>query len=68
MNLFSTLMNYKGLLAITDENLASKKIADTLFNTVTAMASRLARYNHTDTNILVSMIADRMFNRIYIGT
>lgn len=44
----------KSLLAITDENLASKKIADTLFNTVTAMASRLARYNHTDTNILLS--------------
>jgi len=29
---------------------------DTLFNTVTAMASRLDRYNHTDTNALVSII------------
>jgi len=49
-------------MSITDEKLASKKIVDTVFNTVAAMASRLARYNHTDTNVLVSMIADRMYN------
>jgi len=48
-------MIYIGLLSINDEKLANKEIVDTLFNTVTAMASRLARYNHTDINVLVSI-------------
>lgn len=42
-------------MSITDEKLTNKKVLDTLFNTVTAMASRLDRYNHTDANVLVSM-------------
>jgi len=54
--IFTTLIIYIGLLSITDEKLASKKIVDTLFNTVTSMASRLARYNHTDANVLVSIM------------
>ncbi|KAL5233567.1 hypothetical protein ACI65C_000977 [Semiaphis heraclei] len=44
----------KSLLSINDEKIANKKVLDTLFNTVTAMASRLARYNHTETNVLLS--------------
>lgn len=48
-------------MSITDEKLTNKKVMDTLFNTVTAMASRLDRYNHTDTNALVSMVINRMF-------
>ncbi|XP_025199108.1 microsomal triglyceride transfer protein large subunit [Melanaphis sacchari] len=43
----------KSLMSISDEKLTNRKIMDTLFNTVTAMASRLARYNHTDTNALL---------------
>lgn len=43
----------KSLMSITDEKLTNKKVMDTLFNTVTAMASRLDRYNHTDTNALL---------------
>lgn len=61
--IFTTLIIYIGLLSITDDKLASKKIVDTLFNTVTAMASRLARYNHTDANVLVSMIVYRIFKK-----
>lgn len=49
-------------MSITEEKLVSKIVADTVFNTVTAMASRLERYNHTDTNLLVSIIVDRMYN------
>jgi len=48
-------------MSITDEKLINKKVMDTLFNTVTAMASRLDRYNHTDTNALVSMVINRMY-------
>jgi len=48
-------------MSITDEKLTNKKVMDTLFNTVTAMASRLDRYNHTDMNALVSIVINRMY-------
>lgn len=43
-------------MALADQKLASKKLTDTIYNTVTAMASRLVRYNHTESNALVSII------------
>lgn len=37
-------------------NPTSKKLEDTIYNTVTAMTNRLVRYNYTEANILVSII------------
>lgn len=41
-------------MSFTDMKLTSKILEDTIYNTVTAMASRLVRYNNTESNVLVS--------------
>lgn len=43
-------------MALTDKKIASKNLEDTIYNTVTAMASRLVRYNETESNVLVSTL------------
>lgn len=43
-------------MSFTDQKSISKKLVDTIHNTVTAMTSRLVRYNHTESNTLVSTV------------
>lgn len=46
-------------MSLADRKLANKKLEDTIFNTVTAMARRLVRYNHTESNVRVSIIEQK---------
>lgn len=41
-------------MSFTDIKLSNKILEDTIYNTVTSMASRLVRYNNTESNVLVS--------------
>lgn len=43
-------------MSLADQKQASKKLEDTLFNTVTSMARRLVRYNSTESNVRVSLV------------
>jgi len=50
------MYNFLGLMSLANQKLASKKLEDTIFNTVTAMARRLVRYNGTESNVRVSLV------------
>ncbi|VVC41334.1 Hypothetical protein CINCED_3A012915 [Cinara cedri] len=43
----------KNLMSYTDRKMTSKKLEDTVYNTVTAMANRLIRYDRTESNVLL---------------
>lgn len=43
-------------MTLTDHKSISEKLIDTIYNTVTAMASRLVQFNRTESNVLVSTI------------